>query len=166
MKTLKIYYIDENYINFLRRFDKIVPYNKTHTRPYIGVVYEYNGINYFAPLSSPNQKHLTMNGNALDIFKINDGIWGIVNINNMIPTPTSCLTEVLPQVKDEKYRNLILNQTNYLNRHKYKLLSKVKQFRLRYDNGHLSTSLRKRCCNFKLLEEKYMEYENLILETS
>ena len=107
-----------------------------------------------------------MNGNALDIFKINDGIWEIVNINNMIPTPTSCLTEVLPQVKDEKYRNLILNQTNYLNRHKYKLLSKVKQFRLRYDNGHLSTSLRKRCCNFKLLEEKYMEYESLILETS
>ena len=166
MKTLKIYYIDENYIKYLRRFDKIVPYNKTHTRPYIGVVYEYNGINYFATLSSLKQKHITMNENALDTFKINDGIWGIVNINNMIPAPTSCLTEVLPQVKDEKYRNLILNQTNHLNKHKYKLLSKVKQFRLRYDNGHLSSRLRKRCCNFKLLEEKCMEYENLILETS
>ena len=34
MKTLKIYYIDENYIKYLRKFDKIVPYNKTHTRPY------------------------------------------------------------------------------------------------------------------------------------
>lgn len=84
----------------------------------------------------------------------------------MIPTPIYCLTEVLPQVKDEKYRNLILNQTNYLNKHKHKLLSKVKQFRSRYDKGHLSSRLRKRCCNFKLLEEKYMEYEKLLLETS
>ena len=96
------------YIKYLRKFDKIVPYNKAHTRPYIGVVYKYNGVNYFAPLSSPKPKHITMNEIALDISKINDGIWGIVNLNNMIPTPTFCLTEVLPQVKDEKYRNLIL----------------------------------------------------------
>ena len=39
MKILKIYYINENYIKYLRKFDKIVPYNKTHTRPYIGVVF-------------------------------------------------------------------------------------------------------------------------------
>ena len=40
MKILKIYYINENYIKYLRKFDKIVPYNKTHTRPYIGVVFK------------------------------------------------------------------------------------------------------------------------------
>lgn len=159
MKTLKIYYINENYIKYLRKFDKIVPYNKTHTRPYIGVVFKNNKIYYFAPLSSPKPKHLTMNENALDIFKIQDGEFGIVNINNMIPTPISCLTEVLPLVKDEKYRNLVLNQTTYLNKHKSELLAKVKQFKLRYDKGHLSSRLRERCCNFELLEEKCREYE-------
>ena len=159
MKTLKIYYINENYIKYLRKFDKIVPYNKTHTRPYIGVVFKNNKIYYFAPLSSPKLKHLTMNENALDIFKIQDGEFGIVNINNMIPTPISCLTEVLPLVKDEKYRNLVLNQTTYLNKHKSELLAKVKQFKLRYDKGHLSSRLRERCCNFELLEEKCREYE-------
>ena len=28
MKTLKIYYIDNNYINYLREYDKMVAYNK------------------------------------------------------------------------------------------------------------------------------------------
>lgn len=38
MKNLKIYYIDEGYINYLRQFDKNVAYNKNTTRPYIGIV--------------------------------------------------------------------------------------------------------------------------------
>ena len=131
MKTLKIYYIDNNYINYLRKFDNIVAYNKTKTRPYVGVVYTFNNQTYFAPLSSPKPKHLIMNNRALDIFKIKDGELGIVNINNMIPTPKSCLTEVLPLVKpkscltevlplvkDMQYKKLIIEQTTYLNNHK------------------------------------------------
>lgn len=47
MKNLKLYYIDEEYINYLRQFDSNVAYNKTSTRPYIGVVYTYNNLNYF-----------------------------------------------------------------------------------------------------------------------
>ena len=159
MKTLKIYYIDTNYINYLRKFDNRVAYNKNKARPYVGVVYTFNNQTYFAPLSSPKPKHLTMNEKAVDIFKIKDGELGIVNINNMIPTPTSCLTEVLPLVKDKQYRKLIIEQTTYLNDHKRELLDKVKQFKLRYDKGHLSSRLRKRCCDFNLLGEKCRQYE-------
>ena len=90
MNKLKIYYIDSNYIDYLRKFDKRVAYNKSKTRPYVGVVYTFNNQTYFAPLSSPKPKHLTMNNRALDIFKIKDGELGIVNINNMIPSPKSC----------------------------------------------------------------------------
>ena len=46
MKNLKLYYIDEEYINYLREFDNNVAYNKNKTRPYIGVVYTYNNYNY------------------------------------------------------------------------------------------------------------------------
>ena len=42
MQTLKIYFIDEEYINYLRKIDKNVAYNKNTGRPYIGVVYTYN----------------------------------------------------------------------------------------------------------------------------
>ena len=104
MKNLKIYYIDESYINYLRQFDKNVAYNKNATRPYIGIVYTYNNFNYFAPLASPKPKHKSINPKAIDIYKIKDGELGDVNINNMIPTPIEELTEVLPTIKEEKYK--------------------------------------------------------------
>ena len=159
MNKLKIYYIDSNYIDYLRKFDKRVAYNKSKTRPYVGVVYTFNNQTYFAPLSSPKPKHLTMNKNALNIFKINDGELGIVNINNMIPSPISCLTEVLPLVKDKQYKNLVINQTAYLNKYKRGLMRKVKKFILQYNKNLLPKRIMDRCCDFKLLEEKCKEYE-------
>ena len=107
VKTLKIYYFDENYINYLRKFDSRVAYNKKMTRPYIGVVYTLNGLNYFAPLSSPKPKHLKMSDKAIDIFKIRNGELGIININNMIPTPIECITEALPTITNEEYKTLV-----------------------------------------------------------
>ena len=75
MKSLKIYYIDEEYIEYLRKFDK------------------------------------NINSKAIDIFKIRDGELGVVNINNMIPTPIDKLTEVLPIIKDSKYKRMLEEQS-------------------------------------------------------
>lgn len=159
-KTLKIYYLDENYINYLRQFDTKVAYNKNQTRPYIGVVYSFNGYNYFAPLSSPKPKHLSMNEKAIDIFKIDHGKLGIVNINNMIPTPIECISEVLPTLKEnDTYKTLIKKQTTFLNDNKNSLFRKVIQFRKQTDKGYLPERIKERCCNFALLEEKCKEYE-------
>lgn len=158
-KVLKIYYLDENYINYLRKFDTKVAYNKNQTRPYIGIVYTFNGFNYFAQLSSPKPKHLKMSDKAMDIFKIDNGNLGIVNINNMIPTPIECITEVLPTLKNKsKYKILVENQAIYINNNKNKLFKKVKFFRNQYDNGHLPQRIKERCCNFNLLEEKCLNY--------
>lgn len=157
-KNLKIYYIDDKYVNYLRKFDAKVAYNKSETRPYVGVVYTFNEFTYFAPLSSPKPKHITMAEKAIDIFKIDGGNLGIVNINNMIPTPIECLKEVLPTITDSKYKALIENQTTFLNDHRQKLLNKVKVFRAQADKGFLPQRVQERCCNFKLLEEKCVEY--------
>ena len=153
MRTLKIYYLDEGYINYLRKFDTKVAYNKDATRPYIGIVYTFDGLNYFAPLSSPKKKHQLMSNKAIDVFKIDDGKLGIVNINNMIPTPIECISEVLPKVNDEKYKILIEEQTTYINDNKSKLFSKIKKFKMQYDKNFLPINVRERCCDFKLLEE-------------
>ena len=160
-QKIKIYYIEDSYIDYLRQFDKKVPYNKNKTRPYIGIVYTYNNINYFAPLSSPKPKHIKMSKKAVDIFKIENGKLGIVNLNNMIPTPISCLTEVIPLVTDKTYKQLLLNQSAFINDHKKQLLSKVNTFQLQYNKGFLSKNELDRCCNFPLLEEKCKEWENL-----
>lgn len=99
---LKLYYISDEYINFLRKYDQKVPYNKSQTRPFIGVVYTFNNINYFAPLASPKIKHLKMSNRVIDIWKIDGGKLGIINFNNMLPSPIEVLSEVLPTIKDKK----------------------------------------------------------------
>ncbi len=158
VKTLKIYYLDENYINYLRKFDSRVAYNKKMTRPYIGVVYTLNGLNYFAPLSSPKPKHLKMSDKAIDIFKIRNGELGIININNMISTPIECITEVLPTITDEEYKTLVKDQTTFINNHKKDLFTKIRYFTLQYDKGNLPEKVKERCCDFRLLEEKCHDY--------
>lgn len=161
MKNLKIYYIDEGYINYLRQFDKNVAYNKNTTRPYIGIVYTYNNLNYFAPLSSPKSKHININPKAIDIYKIKDGELGVVNINNMIPTPIEELTEVLPTVTDAKYKKMLEGQLTFLNNHKSELFKKINHFQNMFRKGHLNERILERCCNFLLLEEKFKEYNSI-----
>ena len=158
MKNLKIYYINESYINYLRKFDKNVAYNKNTTRPYIGIVYTYNGYNYFAPLASPKPKHIQINSKAIDIFKIKNGELGVVNINNMIPTPIEELTEVLPTITDKKYKKMLEEQLTYLNNNKAELFKKINYFQNMFRKGHLTDNILERCCNFLLLEEKFKQY--------
>ena len=53
-------------------------------RPFVGVLFEIDGFEYFAPLSSPKPKHKNMK-NTIDFFKIKGGELGAINFNNMIP---------------------------------------------------------------------------------
>jgi len=54
--------INSDYCDFLRTFDKRVPYNydKKLNRPFVGVLFRVDNYHYFAPLSSPKRKHLKM----------------------------------------------------------------------------------------------------------
>ena len=158
MKRLKIYFISDDYINYLRKFDKKVAYNKRHNRPYVGVVFTYNSFIYFAPLSSPKPKHLIMKENMVDVFKIDKGKLGIINLNNMIPCPSSVLTEAIKIVKDEKYKSLLENQLTYINANKEILYKKTSNFQKNYRKMYLRENVMKRCCNFPLLEEICIKY--------
>lgn len=82
----KIVKIDYQYCDFLRKFDNKVCYNAgtKQLRPFIGVLFEINEKEYYAPLSSPKAKHKLLK-NKLDLIKIDGGNLGVININNMIP---------------------------------------------------------------------------------
>ena len=99
-----------------------------------------------------------MSERAIDVFKIDKGKLGVVNINNMIPTPIECIAEVLLTITDEKYKILIENQTTFINNHKNTLFRKVRQFKLQYDKNHLPENVKNRCCDFYILEQKSKEY--------
>lgn len=158
MKRFKLYFIDSDYINYLRKFDSRVAYNKIPNRPYIGIVYKYNGYNYFAPLSSPKSKYITISYKVIDIFKIEDGKLGVINLNNMIPCPIEVLTEAIPIIKDRKYKILLENQLTYINANKEALYKKTEIFQEKYRQGYLYPSITNRCCNFPILEQKIKDY--------
>ncbi len=110
-------YSNPSYCDFLRQFDKCVPYNfdKKDTRPFVGVLIKINDSLYYAPLTSPKPKHLKMK-NQLDFIKIKGGELGTINLNNMIPIPQSELKKILfSSYSDDKYKSLLQNQWEWCN---------------------------------------------------
>ncbi len=64
----------------------------------------------------------------IDIWKIKEGKLGIINFNNMLPCTSAVLSEVLPTIKDTKYKKLLENQISFLNADKDKIFKKAKLF--------------------------------------
>lgn len=168
--NLKLAKISTKYCDYLRNFDSKVPYNKEQKelRPFVGVLFKISNMEYFAPLSSPKPKHLKMS-NSLDFFKIKNGELGAVNFNNMIPV-TSLNYEIIEfknfkvnNRNDRRYLSLLKNQLMWLNYNKEKVYKKSKTLYELYNKGKLDSKFKSRCCNFKLLEEKCIEYNKIIL---
>lgn len=76
----------------------------------------------------------------------------IININ----LNKTCLDEY-----EEKYLKLLKEQLHWLNRNSDKLYNRSRKLYEKYCNGTLSMNIAKRCCNFKLLEEKCYEYNKI-----
>ena len=118
--NFKIVKLDYRYCDYLREFDYRVAYNRglKELRPYIGVLFKVNNLEYFAPLSSPKTKHLTMH-NSIDLIKIKNGEYGVINLNNMLPVQKNNYELIdLNSPKDSseiKRFNLIKKQLRCLN---------------------------------------------------
>lgn len=93
--NFSFYTADARYCDYLRKTDPRVPYTMDgkSTRPFVGIVLCIGSFQYYAPLTSPNPKHLHMK-NQLDFLKINHGQWGAINLNNMIPIHPDNLAKV------------------------------------------------------------------------
>ena len=53
------YVVDKEYVKFLRKYDNKVEnieYDKK-LKPYIGILLNINGFNYYVPISSAKEKH-------------------------------------------------------------------------------------------------------------
>ncbi len=159
--------IDTNYCDFLRKFDKRVPYNKDkkELRPFVGVLFNIKNMLYFAPLSSPKPKHLKMH-NTLDFYKIDRGTLGAINFNNMLPVLEGNYTLIDLNAKnvskkDKNYQELLKSQFIWLNEYKQEVLNRSFKLYSKYINNTLRENIKRRCCNFKLLEEKCQEYKSV-----
>ena len=160
--NLKLVKVDYKYCNYLRKYDNKVSYNEgiKELRPYVGVLFKINDIEYFAPLSSPKEKHLKIK-NTLDFYKIDDGNLGVINFNNMIPVNSNNYELLALDSEEIKYRKLLLEQLDYLNKNYFQVISKSYKLYNLYINNKSPMNIKNRCCNFSLLEVKCNEYNKI-----
>ena len=162
----KIVRIDPNYCNYLRKFDDRVMYNNNEKicRPFVGILFKIDKVEYFAPLSSPKPKHQKMK-NSIDFLKIDSGKLGVVNFNNMIPVISSNyeLVDLNCEFESEetlKYKKMLLDQLRWLNSNFNQIRNKSLKLYEMYNNNKLPDNIKKRCCNFKKLEKECLNYNN------
>ena len=103
--------------------------------------------------------------NTIDFFKIQNGALGAVNFNNMIPVKEENYQlidldkETLTKL-EMKYQKLLKEQLAWLNQNYIQVKNKSFKLYDLYNKGKLSDNIKSRCCNFKLLEEKCIEYNS------
>ncbi len=163
-KSFKIVKVYSKYCDYLRQYDNKVSYNAgtKDLRPFIGVLFMIDKCEYFAPLSSPRPKHSKLK-NTLDLIKIENGTYGVVNFNNMIPVMDKnyVIFDLNKKTENraENFRlELLRNQLRWLTANKKDVNTKSKLLYNLYKSNKLPKNVKDRCCNFPLLEEKCREY--------
>jgi protein AbiQ len=151
MPQFKIVHIDSAYIEHLHKVDKRVQFNKGMRRPYVGVVLDVGGTQYFVPLESPKPNHAHIKAGG-PVLKLQGGKFGIMGFNNMIPVETRCL--VLFDISlepDRQYRNLLYNQLDFCNDNHKLIMNRAENTYRKQTGG--DKFYRKICCDFKRLEQ-------------
>ncbi len=171
---LNLYSVSDKYVTYLRQFDDKIYDNKedarTYERKYLGVVLTVNELNYYIPMSSPKKSDYIDNDNKIirndtkTIIRMHNGgrLYGTLRISNMIPVP---ITELEPYtISDEsdlKYKDVILGELRYIDNNSDKI---IKYAKIVYNQKirNLDIGYIKNTVNFKLLEEKLKEWNNML----
>jgi len=153
---LKFFTVDENYIQYLKKFDSKVPDNYSSTKPFVGVLFNINGLDYIAPLTSAKPKHASIKNSSPTSFKVFDGttegeLLALVQLNNMIPVKKSHVRKLEVKSQDLKYKFLLFKEINYIRTHRDKLLKKASKLYGLVTNKKIPNFVNV-SCNFKVLE--------------
>ncbi|WP_355584985.1 type III toxin-antitoxin system ToxN/AbiQ family toxin [Xanthomonas cannabis] len=165
LKGIKFYVVTDSYVDYLRQFDAKVSFNKAG-RPYVGIVLEINARSYFAPLTSPKPKHDSIRDSLVTIFKLQDvddlnNKLGMIQINNMIPAPTSEVSLLDFSALDEKYRRLLSKQLKCIKTRQDDIKSRAAKLH-RMVSGNPAHVLSKSCCDFRELEARCAAFEVML----
>lgn len=169
------YVVDRKYINYLTQFDSRVGYVEYGNRLklHVGVLLTIGAFHYYVPISSAKPKHQKMS-NSLDFHKLQDEsngyLYAVLNINNMIPVPDNCVTQLkynqvdnFRSFKNEKektdYVYLLQKEKALIDKIQTLLQSKALKLYQKC-TAKPDSSLASRCCNFKMLEEKCASYSD------
>ena len=154
---IKLVRVDQDYIKELRKVDNNVQINSTEmnkeTKPFLGVLFQVDWMEYFVPLSSPKAKHNNMS-NTIDFHKIygeNGKLRAVLNFNNMVPV-VPALYEVI-DINNDKDKYVLLEEYRYCKGKEELLRKKAELYYQKFCNNHLTPSQKGRTCNFLKLEQ-------------
>lgn len=172
INKLRWYIANKDYVSYLKKFDakvENIDYN-TKLKPYIGILITINNFNYYVPISSAKEKHYKIK-ESMDFIKLmkEDKIIGVLNLNNMIPISDNNV-QALKYKDIEKYRDFsddvekrlyiaFLSFELDLINDKIEKIKKNAEKLYKEKFKHPKSNVSKRCCDFKLLEEKCLIYE-------
>ncbi len=171
---MRLYSVTDEYIKYLRKFDNRVYDNKedkrTVMRKYLGIVLKINQLNYYIPMSSPKNsdyKNNEIRKSIIPIIRIIsyeeiDNIPVLkrtLRISNMIPVPDSELILYEPKSENNKnYKILIEKELEFIGKNE-DIIKKYANILYKQKINDYDVSYIKNVVNFKLLEEKCIEYK-------
>ena len=159
MKDAKLsFYEVDDYIEYLSKFDSHVMHTKIESRKfkrkYIWILFKINEKLYIAPLSSYKEKHNRIKEN-IDFIKI--GNKSVINLNNMFPVQKENIAIVnIEKEEDINYKQLLRNEYALCIPKFKKIIKNAKNLYKQVTIYNMP--IKNRCCNFKLLEEKCLEF--------
>ena len=158
MEKLRIYKVEDKYVRYLSNIDDKVQYNKGAKRPYVGVVFSFAGYQYFVPMESPKPNHANIKPGK-HILRLDEGKYGILGFNNMIPVHKDALIEYdIDSEKDLNYKALLQRQAAICNRMKADILNHAQMTYfavIKEENKFLMWI----SCDFKKLEQACKKYD-------
>lgn len=167
---MKLFHIDNNYIDYLKKFEpKIqnhsgITYSKK--RKYLGILLEMNDCKYIAPLSSPKKTDYNPDGSIrksiVPLIRIThkNKLLGTIKLNNMIPFYDEKVVMYydLSKEDDKNYKALIINELEFIYTNKELIIKNAKKI-YQQKEKELNIGYIKNTLNFKLLEEKAKKYD-------
>ncbi|MEG0408552.1 MAG: type III toxin-antitoxin system ToxN/AbiQ family toxin [Bacilli bacterium] len=152
--NLKFYEVSERYIEYLKQFDNKIPNLKYETREKFvcGILFNINGNEYYAPVSSFNKPQKTNY-----VIKIGEYPVGSIRFSFMFPVPKSEIKIKNFSKENQDYKYLINSEYLYCKEHKGELVNKARNVYQRTVND--VPTYKQNCCKFKLLEDKCKEWE-------
>lgn len=172
---IDFYFVKSDYIDFLKQTEinnrgfTCVPNTEYTSRKkfLFGAVFEYNGINYFVPVSSKIKGG--DNNIVMKSGKNNSIVLGTLRFAYMIPVPNKCLIKLkISDIPEGSRRRKIKYELAFCRKNIYKIkLQAQKTFSA--VNDSTNKKIRRNSCDFLLLQSAYITYcseHNIELEKS
>lgn len=156
--------VDRDYLKYVHKIDNRISV-KYNNRPFVGLTILINSFHYVVPLTSQTTEERMKNGkkkrSRLITTFVKDKDMEIANLlhNNMFPAPEELCTPLVIDMETDTYEAM---EQRYIRKHIDEINQKsLNVYNERYNKRSRNWSfLNKSCCDYKLLEQAYLNYKS------